>query len=321
MSRIAKTVIDDGADIFAIMEVVANRRGNGVRIGQDLILEGAKTALKQLCSELNKQDKVSKWMYAVSGVNAGNKDRDAYAFFWKSTPVGSTTDPLYATAITLKQGPVILRKDGSGKELKFGNSRRPAACLFELKNAAANPATQQIWVVSFHACANFDKETDIKNAIKDCMTASSAIAGTTPVVIGSDTNLDYSSNQSFFNTLQSSSGFDVEVTDSVGSSLLGKVDTSGSTPKVAENAYDNIFGKKVKKYTTRPVGVINVIKNMANERQSKPTKGVKRSLEDDVVDSFNTFITKNLDNSKAKKGKTAGVSDHLPVTITVEINN
>jgi hypothetical protein len=321
MSNIVQTVLTDGADVFAIMEVVANRRVKSAKIGKDLILEGAKVALKQLCKELNRQDKVSKWMYAVSGVNAGNKDRDAYAFFWKSTPAGSTTDPLYPTGITLKQGPDILRKDGSGKELKFGNSRRPAACLFELTNAAANPATQQIWVVSFHACANFDKETDIKNAIKDCTTACSAIAGTTPVIIGSDTNLDYTSNQTFFNTLQSSSGFDVEVTDGVGSSLLGKVDTSGSQPKVAENAYDNIFGKKVKKYTTRPVGVINVIKNMAQEKQKKqPTKGKKRPLEADIVDSFNTFITKDLDNSKAKKGKTAGVSDHLPVTITVQIN-
>lgn len=318
MSRIAKTILDDGADVFAIMEVAVNRRVKRAGIDDDLVLVGAETALEDLLNELNKQDKVSNWENVTTGVNAGNKDRDAYSFFWKSTPVGTTKAPFFPIEIELKKGPFILRQDDAGKELKFGNSRKPGACLFEFYNPKASPKRSQSWVVAFHACANFDKPKDIQNALKDCLSAAEAQSGTLPYVIGTDTNLDYTTNKTYFTNLEKTYTCTVGVTDGEGSSLLGSVDKSGTTPKVADNAYDNLISKRINQAPAIKPRVVNVINNMAKERQAKPPKGKKRKLEEDVEDAFSTYITKNVGPASKKAKKTPGISDHLPVAGTYE---
>ncbi len=312
MSDISDTIIESGVDIFVILEVAVNRRVKRAKIDQDLVLSGATNALNSLLSTLKKKDKPSGWKMLVTGANAGNKDRDAYAFYWKETPQSVEPGYLLPTAITLVSRPVILRQDKNKKELKFGGSRKPAACVFELENAGATPSKQQVVICGFHACAELNDLKLIRSSIVDCLSAADAKSGgTLPVLVGSDTNLDYNDtgNQTFYTNLKTTQGFDTLITDGAGSSLLGAPDFSGKTPKAASNAYDNFFATRLSIGKLLPPKVLNVIDTMTDTRQKNAPKTKKRKRDEDFKDSFNDYITRNTTG----KGKTSGISDHLPI--------
>ena len=204
-----------------------------------------------------------------------------------------------------------MRKDGSGKDLEFGSSRRPAACLFELTNNNAAPDKQDLWVVAFHNADGKSVKT-LQNALSDCFSACDAVRGTTPLIIGSDTNLDYNNpeNADFYKGIFGATGYEVGITDGVGTSLLAKVNGDGA---VAGKAFDNIFTKGLTSYAGKDPEVINVIEDIANEMQLKPPKGKKRTKSEDLNAGFNEYATKKSKVDGDDVIGPGGISDHLPV--------
>ncbi|HMQ48470.1 MAG TPA: hypothetical protein PKA00_06135 [Saprospiraceae bacterium] len=310
MSRIASTIINSGADIAVILEVTANRKVKGAKIDQDLITSGAKTAIADLLNQLKKKDKASGWMQATSGINAGNADRDGYAFFWKTKTAGKALGTnLLPTKISLVSGPDILRKDGSGKDLGFKGSRRPGACVFKLENPAATPNSQNVLVCGFHAYADFKDDKGIQRSIKDCLLASNAEAAALPVVVGGDLNMDYTANKVFYATLKADTnlGYDTAITSGTGSSLLANPDFSVPNPVVAGNAFDNFLYKKLSLVSAWQTKVIDVILDMtASLPQKKGNK--KRTLADLEKEAYTIYYTVNTGI-----GKTSCISDHFPI--------
>ncbi len=321
MAQIARTIYDSGADIVVILEVFSQGTQQGsskrVKIGDVLATADAKVAIEELLAELKLLDNASNWKNTISGVNAGSKERDTYAFYWKSTPQGAAPPGLALPAsidnvtppppppgkpLILRQGPNNKKKPPVVEELKFASSRRPGACKFKMVNGTD---TKYVWLCGFHASAQWNARTEdpqIKNSVRDCITAATYISTENkvalPIVIGGDLNLDYTTyKEDFYDTL----AFKTALTDGTGTSLLVKPDLSGKKPVVAKNAYDNFLYNSIKLEQT---WVINVIEAMATEQYGLDPK--KRPLKTHVQEAHTRFYTK--DNST-----TSSISDHLPI--------
>ena len=307
MSRIASTIIESGADIAVILEIFANRKVKGAKIGQDLITSGAKTAVADLLTELRNKDNASGWEEATSGINAGNADRDGYAFFWKTKTKGTKLGQHFLpTKITLVSGPDILRYNKDGED-KFGGVRRPAACQFKLENPKASPTSQNVLVCGYHADADFADVNGIKKSIQNCLIVSNVKSGNIPVVVGGDLNLDYTNNQVFYKTLKTDVlyGYTTALTAGKGSSLVANPDFSVAKPVIAKNAYDNFLYKKLTLENAWKTEVIDVVLNITKDLpQKKGNK--KRTLADLEEEAFSMYYI-------VKKSIGSCISDHFPI--------
>jgi len=312
MSQIAQAIIGNGAELAVILEVFAKGKAGAttkkVKVGDDLATAAAKVAVDHLLNELVSRDAASNWKKIISGVSAGSEKKDAYAFYWKSTPQG-IAPPNYVlpTSIKLLEGPIILTTDSDGKILKFGGSRRPAACKFEMTNGAD---TKLVWVCGFHASAEFSHtDNDIKVNIIDGMIAANAVsAAVAPIVLGCDLNLNYKTYSNFYTSLKTTYGFTTALTGGVGTSLLSNPDFDVDAPVLAKNAFDNFLFKNLNLLPTLPwkTEVIDVVRMIANTLPPFDARNRKRSRAELDEEAYSQFKTKAIST-------TSSISDHFPI--------
>lgn len=307
MSVMVETLKD--ADIVVIHEVACNRVSKSMSID----VYGARTcafdAVELLRDELDKNDSGTDWLGFISGVNAGSRRRDAYAYLWKEEPINSQykVSVNVAKKIELEGEVSILRVDKSDAELPFPD-RRPGCGSFKITDAADQIAT--IPIIAFHASVPVNSKTAWESVL--CMAETKEVQNGSDLIICGDFNLDFDqciANYSYLKTnydLTCSLG-DITTADSgIKTSIISK--WQSGIADITSSAYDNILykGSTLSKLNS---GVIDIIANYANDHYSHLPPG-----------SALRYAWLALYPKHAKKavygahGSTSsGISDHLPV--------
>ncbi|TMV92283.1 hypothetical protein FGG78_07755 [Thioclava sp. BHET1] len=136
------------ADIVCLQEIQAGVTTSGT-IGSTVSPE-ITGALDALLAKLRALDPAGAWVYRLSGLNNSSRSksmRDAYAYFFKTTPAASPHAHSDAPAqLAELQSPSILRVESGGQF----PGRRPGLATFEV-TASANAPPVPFNLISWHA--------------------------------------------------------------------------------------------------------------------------------------------------------------------------
>ena len=325
----ASAIVEAKADIVLVEEMIVNRKKSKgmpkVIIDNFPPQDQAIGLAKHLLACLKVYDKGGGWKIEHTNASCSNADRDAYLFLYRSTPKGSgnqldVSHTAYAIPDSISVSAIGIYQEGADgskkRKLGFKGSRRPGGGLFALTSGT----TQKTCLTfAFHALAPDRKEREIQHSIQDAITA----AGTTKkqqsadaLVIGGDFNLDYVTNDSFYNHLtydidrgSNPQTMNVAITQNGYSSLLTKVDEKDPAKPVYKttHAYDNIlFNGAIGVMPGTTPYIRDVIGNYAEFLRSKDSS---LSLLDATRQAFGKYRTQYG----------GCVSDHLPAVATFVI--
>lgn len=344
---IADTILNSKADIVIVEELFVNRQNNpktSIQIDSQAPTQDGIDAANGLLLMLRNavKDPGANWALSFSNNNCGNKDRDAYAIYYKKRPSASAykiTPPAglqIPTTISIKGAAIKVYdekgygdKTGNPRKMDCSSSRRPGGAKFEFSDGGPN--TVNCIILGFHAIAPEAGPTKIKKAIKECVykagTASTSNDPSTEnaFIIGGDFNLSYNGrfpkkknsseiilNSDFYKDLEfyddKGGTYKVEtaITANGASSLRTNVGVAPAYKYKTDNAYDNLLYHGVAKVSLLPCKIIDVIAAKAAVYQSPPGNLSKKDAIERAFDEYRT-------------SRNGVVSDHLPAICSFKL--
>lgn len=164
LDYIADIIVDElNPDVVCLQEIQIGSQA-GLYIDNP-ISPSIITQLDSLLAKLQTRQGLANWQYCISGTNSSDRAKsmtDAYAFYWKVTPSQqSHVDAPHA--ITLLQGPTILRQEGGD----HFPGRRPGLITLDVTREPSE-APVPFNLISWHAavpCNTWGKTTTLKKGV------------------------------------------------------------------------------------------------------------------------------------------------------------
>lgn len=345
---IAETI--KSADIVVIYEVYCDRSKKNARkinIGGAAVTSRASAAIAELIDLLRHNDVPADWEYYVTGANARDRKRDAYAVFYKKKPQASNFKSNPNAPLSLKEDtdPFVLHRilqyttAAQDVEVTTYKDRRPGYINFKINNTR-----QYLHLYFFHASV----PTNSQRMYDSCF----ALTQTYPInhypnsiltgdfnanfLIPTGTTLDSLTNNELVeydidkSKIAGNKVYGLEVYEMLNRELhytpclglLGHADSGQKTsiknkwkPEYLSSAYDNILIRG--NITKDSAEVINVIQDIANKKYShlSPTLALHNA--------WSLYFPRRRRRAvygPRPEGSLSCISDHLPVSALLDIS-